>query len=183
MVSENGLPARTRDYILPFYTLMTRTRMPDISETDFSSKKMKIQKKPHRSLTKPDTIARSFEGGRYAMTALCRLFRSDGWRYCRENIPSNLIYVQRSYHICLRVVTRCFGANIFPGERYWQGFVGYSIAMAKRFLEQHNITRRFTEAGSWHLNFVSLSPEHRNTQTDRNTKPIIHRSYQGYTRQ
>ena len=39
---------------------------------------------PHRYLTKPDTIARSFKaGGRYAMTALCRLFRSDGWRYCR----------------------------------------------------------------------------------------------------
>ena len=44
-------------------------------------------------------------------------------------------------------------------------------------------TRRFTEAGSWHLNIVSLSPEHRNTQTDRDTKPIIHRSYQGDTMQ
>ena len=30
---------------------------------------------------------------------------------------------------------------------------------------------------------MSLSPEHRNTQTDRDTKPIIHRSYQGDTRQ
>ena len=30
---------------------------------------------------------------------------------------------------------------------------------------------------------MSLSPEHRNTQTDRDTMPIIHRSYQGDTRQ
>ena len=44
-------------------------------------------------------------------------------------------------------------------------------------------TRRFTEASSWYLNIVSLSPEHRHTQTDRATKPIIHRSYQGDTRQ
>ena len=41
----------------------------------------------------------------------------------------------------------------------------------------------FTEAGSYHFNIVSLSPEHRNTQIDRATKPIIHRSYQGDTRQ
>ena len=30
---------------------------------------------------------------------------------------------------------------------------------------------------------MSLSPEHRNTQIDRDTKQIIHRSYQGDTRQ
>ena len=30
---------------------------------------------------------------------------------------------------------------------------------------------------------MSLSPEHRNTQRDRDTKQIIHRSYQGDTRQ
>ena len=33
------------------------------------------------------------------------------------------------------------------------------------------------------MNMVSLSPEHRNTKTDRGTKPTIHRSYQGDTRQ
>ena len=58
-----------------------RTRKPDISETDVSSKKMKIQKRLHRYLTKPDTIARSFKGGRYVMIVPCRLFRSDGWRF------------------------------------------------------------------------------------------------------
>ena len=52
-----------------FHTMMTRTRKVAISETDVSSKKMKIQKKPHRYLTKPDTIARSFKGSRYALTA------------------------------------------------------------------------------------------------------------------
>ena len=40
------------------------------------------------------------------------------------------------------------------------------------------LTRRFTEAGSLHLNIESLSPDHRNTRTDRDTRPIIHRSYQ-----
>ncbi len=44
-------------------------------------------------------------------------------------------------------------------------------------------TRQLTEDGSQHLNIVSLSPEHGNTQTDRDTKPIIHRSHQGDTRQ
>ena len=39
-----------------------------ISETDVSPKKMKIQKKPHRDLTKLDKIARSYKGGRYALT-------------------------------------------------------------------------------------------------------------------
>ena len=54
--------------------MMTRTRKPDISETDrpyVSLKKMnKIIQKPHRYLTKPDTIARNFKGGLYGMT-LC----------------------------------------------------------------------------------------------------------------
>ena len=54
-----------------FHTTMTRTQKSAISETDVSSKKMKIRKMPHRYLTKPDTIARSSKGGRYAMTALC----------------------------------------------------------------------------------------------------------------
>ena len=42
-----------------FHAVMTRTRKPDISETDVSSKNMNIQKKSDRYLTKPDTIARS----------------------------------------------------------------------------------------------------------------------------
>ena len=43
--------------------------------------------------------------------------------------------------------------------------------------------RCFTEASSQHLNSVSFKREHRNTQTYRDTKPIIHRSYQGHSRQ
>ena len=62
---------------------MTRTCKPYVSETDVFSKKMKIQKNLHRYLTKPDKIARSYKGGRYALTAQCGLFRNDGWRYCR----------------------------------------------------------------------------------------------------
>ena len=42
-----------------FHTVMPRTRKPDISETDVSSKKINIQNKSDRYLTKPDTIARS----------------------------------------------------------------------------------------------------------------------------
>ena len=42
-----------------FHAVVTRTRKHDISETDVSSKKMNIQKKSDRYLTKPDTIARS----------------------------------------------------------------------------------------------------------------------------
>ena len=60
--------ARSR---LTFHTMMTRTRKPDVSETDVSSRK-----KPHRYLTKPDRIARSYKGGRYTMAAQCRTFRS-----------------------------------------------------------------------------------------------------------
>ena len=97
--------------------------MPDISEKDVSTKKTNIQKKPHCYLTKPHTIPRRFKGGRYAMTALCRLFRSDGWRYCRGSTYNPIEFVPAVLTI-----------NIFHGEHYWQGLVGYSIAMAKRFL-------------------------------------------------
>ena len=58
--------------------MLTRTRKPDVSGTDVSSKKMKIQKKLHRYLTKPDKITRMYKGGRYALTAQCGLFRNDG---------------------------------------------------------------------------------------------------------
>ena len=46
-----------------FQNTMTRKSKPDVSETDVSPKKIQIQKKPHRYLTKPDTIVRSYKGG------------------------------------------------------------------------------------------------------------------------
>ena len=51
------------------HNMMTRISKPDVSETDVSpkSKKMNIQKKPHRYLAKPDKIARSYKGGRYGL--------------------------------------------------------------------------------------------------------------------
>ena len=33
-------------------------------------------------------------------------------------------------------------------------------------------TRRFTDAGSYHLNVVPLSREHRDTETDKYTEPM-----------
>ena len=61
-----------------FHNMMTRTSKPDVSEIDVSPKQMKIKKKPHRYRTKLDKIAQSYKCGRYALTALCLLFRSDG---------------------------------------------------------------------------------------------------------
>ena len=46
-----------------FQNTMTRKSKRDVSETDVSPKKMKIQKKPHRYLTKPDKIVSSYKGG------------------------------------------------------------------------------------------------------------------------
>ena len=46
-----------------FQNTMTRKSKPDVSATDVSPKKMTIQKKPHRYLTKPDKIVRSYKGG------------------------------------------------------------------------------------------------------------------------
>ena len=40
----------------------------------------------------------------------------------------------------------------------------------------------FTEAGSQHLNVVSLSQEHRDTQPDKETETIIYGSQQSGTR-
>ena len=40
------------------------------------------------------------------------------------------------------------------------------------------MTRRFTEAGTYHLNVVPLSREHRDIQTDKDTETIICRSQQ-----
>ena len=85
--------------------MMTRISKPAVSETDVSPKKMNIQEKPHRYLAKPeDKIARSYKGGRYAMPTLCRLFISDGWRYCRGSIPSKSSAVMNIYmYIGLRM--------------------------------------------------------------------------------
>ena len=72
--------------------------------------------------------------GRYAMTALYRLFRSDGWRYCRGSIiPSNSCTAGR------------FDDQHFPWGTLLASFVGYSIAMAKRFLNNiiHICCNRF----------------------------------------
>ena len=43
---------------------------------------------------------------------------------------------------------------------------------------QRLFIRRFTEAGSYHLHMEPLSREHRDTQTDKDTEPIIYRSQQ-----
>ena len=40
------------------------------------------------------------------------------------------------------------------------------------------LTRLFTESGSWLLNVVPLSPEHRDIQADKDTERIIYRSQQ-----
>ena len=57
---------------LTFHNMMTRTSKPDVSETDVSPKKMKIQKKPHGYSRSPEVTRVC----RYALTAMCRLFRS-----------------------------------------------------------------------------------------------------------
>ena len=87
-------------------------RISDVSETDVSPKKMKIQKKPHRYLTK-------IKSGRYALIALCRLFISYGWRYCRGSIPSKSrtsavmkIYVRMSHSNAASERTFSMGNNI-----------------------------------------------------------------------
>ena len=94
---------RARSDLVPtFHNMMTRTSNPDAYETDVSpiSKKMKIQKKPHRYLTQPDNIVRSYKGCRCALAALCQLFRSYGWWwYCRGNIPSKPTFVGYGCHV------------------------------------------------------------------------------------
>ena len=122
--------------------MMTRIPKPDVSETDVSQKKMNIQKKPHRYLAKPEKIARSYKGCLYAMTTLCRVFRSDGWRYCGGSIPSKScrptpavmnIYVHRPTDATQQ---RRLGANIFHGEQYWQGIfsLDYIAIIYKLFM-------------------------------------------------
>ena len=55
----------------------------------------------------------------------------------------------------------------------------------RNLLQSHVRIANQTLHWGWLLAFelVSLPPEHRNTQRDRDTKQIIHRSYQGDTRQ
>ena len=43
-------------------------------------------------------------------------------------------------------------------------------------------TKRFTEAGSYHLNVEPLPREHRYTHTEKDTEPTIYRSQQWVTR-
>ena len=115
--------------------MMTRISKPDVSETDVSPKKMNIQKKPHVYLAKPDKIARSYKVGRYAMTTLCRLFISDGWRYCRGSIPSKSSAVMNTYVHRPTDATqqRRLGTNIFHGDNIGKVLSVY-IAMNKLFL-------------------------------------------------
>ena len=97
-ISYSFTRARSRT---TFHDMMTRTSMSDVSETDVSPMNLKIQKKPHRYFTKLDKIARSCKGGRYALTARCQLFRSDGWRCCRgEGHPFEIAYLGRHEDLC-----------------------------------------------------------------------------------
>ena len=74
--------ARTRDQGHPIASRVSG-RVSDVSGTDVSPKKVKIQKKPHSYLIKMENIATSSKSGRYVMTAMCRLFRNciGGGRY------------------------------------------------------------------------------------------------------
>ena len=127
---------------------MTRKSKPDrgVSETDVSPKKTKIQKKRHRYLTKPDKIVRSYKCGHYALTAQCRLFKTDGiagGASLRNRVSP---YVGRAWRsTCMymgltdAIQQPRLGINIFHGEHYWQGFFSYYIAVAKLFLNSKKL--------------------------------------------
>ena len=145
--------ARTRDYILQFYTsrptfptIMTRTWTLGISETDVSSKKMNILNKPHRYLT---NWTRSPYVLRVAVMPwqLCVDFSEVMGAVLQGEHPFEFVSAVLTIYTYIgpRVATRCLGTNIFYGEQYWQGFVGYSIAMAKPFL--NNVLTIYTYIG------------------------------------
>ena len=126
-----------------FHNMMMRTTKSDVSDTDVSPKKMKISKKPHCYLTNLDKIARSYQGARYALTAQCRLFRSDAWRYCRGRIPSKLhmsavmkIYAHR--HTDSTQQSRLRSRNKhFPWRPILARFCQLFYRNGKTFLELH----------------------------------------------
>ena len=90
-----------------FHNTMTRKSKPDVSESDVSPKKMKIQKKPHRYLTKPDKIVRSYNGGHYALTAVST-FQNRWVVLLHVEHPFEIVYVGRHEDLC----TFSMGNNI-----------------------------------------------------------------------
>ena len=61
-----------------------------------------------------------------------------GWPLCHDSSVSTFqkrwVAVLQGEHNPFEFVSAVLMINIFHGEQYWQVLVGYSIAMAKRFL-------------------------------------------------